>query len=131
MTASGRSVTIRRVRRDGLTAFSRLKQSLKTAFAVGPSAEPLGIEEVALLDKIATAVVARRMGGPALLFLEPAGPMNFLGSQALHFLTPILNLACATREIDLAAHLLERRDAIPRLIALIEAKSMSQGSSAQ
>ena len=49
--------------------------------------------------------------------------MNFLGSQALHFLTPILNLACESREIERAAFLLERRDAIPRLIALIEAKS--------
>lgn len=116
-------------------AFSRhvrsLKESLKTAFAVGPSTEPLSLEEVALLDRVAAAIVARRMSGAALLFLESAGPMNFLGSQALHFLTPILNLACNTREIELAANLLQRRDAIPRLIALIEAKSVAQGASAR
>jgi hypothetical protein len=114
-----------------LTVFSRLKESLKTAFAVGPSAQALSLEEMALLDRVATAVVARRMSGAALLFLESAGPMNFLGSQALHFLTPILNLACDSREIELAANLLERRDAIPRLIALIEAKSVSQGSASR
>lgn len=135
LTASERSVTIRRVRRDGLIVLSRhvrnLKQSFKTAFAIGSSAGSLSHEELALLDKVATAIVARRMSAPSLLFLESAGPMNFLGSQALHFLTPILNLACDTREIELAAHLLERRDAIPRLIGLIEEKAALQGSSAR
>ena len=63
------------------------------------------------------------MAGPAVLFLESAGPMNFLGSQALHFLKPILDLACDAPELEQAARLLERRDAIPRLIELIEAKS--------
>ena len=90
---------------------------------VRPAEEALTEDDLALLDKIAAAVVDRRMAGPAIMFLESMGPMNFLGSQALHFLTPILNLACETREIERAAHLLERRDAIPRLIALIEARS--------
>ena len=93
------------------------------AFAIRPADEALTEDDVALLDKIAAAVVDRRMASPAMLFLESVGPMNFLGSQALHFLTPILNLACETREIERAARLLERRNAIPRLIALIEARS--------
>lgn len=76
-----------------------------------------------MLEKVATEIINRRMAEPAVLFLESAGPMNFLGSQALHFLTPILSLACETREVEQAAHLLERRDAISRLIALIEAKT--------
>jgi hypothetical protein len=46
-------------------------------------------------------------------------------------LTPILDLACKTSEIERVARLLERRDAIPRLIALIEAKSAPQGTSAR
>ena len=100
-----------------------LKARLAHAFAIKPDGQPLTADDQALLDKVAIAVVNRRMAGPAVLFLESAGPMNFLGSQALHFLTPVLNLACNTNEIERAAHLLERRDAIPRLIALIEAKS--------
>jgi hypothetical protein len=100
-----------------------IKEALKVAFAVRPTDEALTPEDVALLEKVATAVVDRRMASPAVLFLESVGPMNFLGSQALHVLTPILNLACNTREIERAAHLLERRDAIPRLLSLIEAKS--------
>ncbi len=98
-----------------------LKAGLRHAFALGSPDKQLTVEETALLEKVATTIVSRRMSGPALLFLESAGPMNFLGSQALHFLAPILDLACDAREVELAAHLLERRDAISRLIAMIEA----------
>jgi hypothetical protein len=108
-----------------------LKAALRHAFAIQPEGQPLTAEDQALLDKVATAVVNRCMAGPAVLFLESAGPMNFLGSQALHFLTPILDLACDPREIEQAAALLERRDAIPRLIDLIEAKSAPEGAPAR
>ncbi len=60
-----------------------------------------------------------------MVFLESLGPMNFLGSQALHFLTPIFELAFDANELEQVARLLERRDTIPRLIALIEAKAAS------
>jgi hypothetical protein len=103
--------------------FQGVREALRVAFAVRRAEASLMPEDVALLDRIAGAVVARKMAGPALLFLESVGPMNFLGSQALHALSPILNLACDTPELERAAHLLERRDAIPRLIALIEAKA--------
>ncbi len=98
-----------------------LKAGLRHAFALGSPDKPLTAEETALLEKVATTIVNRRMAGPALIFLESAGPMNFLGSQALHFLAPILDLACDAREVELAAHLLERRDAIAHLIAMIDA----------
>jgi hypothetical protein len=94
--------------------FQKVKEATKVAFAVKSSDKPLTAE-------VATTIVRRRMSGPALLFLESAGPMNFLGSQALHFLAPILDLACDAHEIELAAHLLERRDALSRLIGTIEA----------
>ncbi len=102
-----------------------VRESLKKAFAIQSTAKPLSPEDEALLMKMATVVVNRGMAEPTVLFLETLGPMNFLGSQALHFLTPILNLACETRELEQAARLLERRDALPRLIVLIEAKSES------
>jgi hypothetical protein len=109
--------------------FHSIRQSLSNAFAVQSTRDPLSTEEIAILDKVATVVVARRMGTPALLFLESAMPMNFLGSQALHFLTPVLDLACDSREIERVAHLLERRDAIPKLIDLIEVKCGTEGTS--
>jgi hypothetical protein len=104
----------------------RITAALRRAFAIPPDGQPLTAEEQALLEKVAAAVVGRQMAEPAVLFLETAGPMNFLGSQALHFLAPILDLACDAREIERAARLLERRDAIPRLIELIEARSTSE-----
>jgi hypothetical protein len=108
-----------------------LKGALRHAFAVQPGGQALTAEEQALLEKVAATVVRRRMAGPAVLFLESAGPMNFLGSQALHFLAPILDLTCDAREIERAAGLLERRDAIPRLIELIEAGSAPEGAPAR
>lgn len=108
-----------------------LKATFRHAFAIQPEGQPLTPEDQALLAKIATAVVSRRMAGPAVLLLESVGPMNFLGSQALHFLTPIMDLVCDAKEIEQAAGLLERRDAIPHLIELIEATSAPEGAPAR
>src|SRR3989338_4102650 len=99
---------------DFLPRLQKLRATLRHAFALKPEGEPLTAEEQTLLGNAAAAVVTRQMAGPAVLFLESAGPMNFLGSQALHFLNPILDLACDAPELEQAARLLERRDAIPR-----------------
>jgi hypothetical protein len=116
--------------KDNLTKMvGGLRAGLKHAFAVTHEHEALSVDDLALLDRVADAVVARGMAAPATVFLESAGPMNFLSSQALHFLTPILDLVCKTSEIEHVARLLERRDAIPRLISLIETKSAPQGTS--
>lgn len=76
-----------------------------------------------LLERIAEVVVKRGMAAPATMFLESVGPMNFLGSQALHFITPIIDCAFNVKEAEQVARLLERRDTVSRLIAVIEAKS--------
>lgn len=102
-----------------------LRQWLGNAFAVSTPAQTLNPEDERLLERMAEAVVRRGLARPTILFLESAGPMNFLGSQVLHALAPVLSLACNTRELEQAAHLLERRDALPRLAALIEAKADS------
>jgi hypothetical protein len=69
------------------------------------------------------------MAAPATVFLESLGPMNFLGSQALHFLAPILEFALNVKELEQAARLLERRDTISRLISMIESKSSGKRAS--
>ena len=118
--------------KDNLAQVVRgFKARLKHAFALAPGREAPSLDDLALLDRVADAVVKRGMAAPATVFLESIGPMNFLGSQALHFLTPILDLACNSSEIEQVAHLLERRDTVPRLIALIEAKSAPTGSTAR
>ncbi|MBA2487470.1 MAG: hypothetical protein H0V35_15525 [Nitrospira sp.] len=90
------------------------------------------IEDLALLERVAEAIVARGMAAPATLFLESMGPMNFLGSQALHVLSPIIECALSGTELTQIARLLERRDSIPRLMTLIEARATpSPGAPAQ
>lgn len=100
-----------------------LRAGLKHAFAVRPERPDLTIEDVTLLERVAGAIVARGMATPAVLFLESMGPMNFLGSQALHFLSPIIECVLSGTELSQVARLLERRDSISRLITLIEAKA--------
>ncbi len=102
---------------------ARLSDTLAHAFAIPSRADPLSADDLALLDRMAETVVRRGMAAPATLFLESVAPMNFLGSQVLHALTPLLNLACDATEFDRAARLLERRDTMSRLVALIEAKA--------
>ncbi len=110
---------------------AKVRAGLRHAFAVQPEAQPLAIEDVQLLERIAEVVIKRGMAAPATMFLESIGPMNFLGSQALHFITPIIDCAFNVKEVEQIARLLERRDTVTHLIAIIEAKSAPKGASAQ
>ena len=111
--------------------WDRVRAGLSHAFSTRSEAETFTIEDLALLQRIADAVVQRRMAAPAVVFLESLGPMSFLGSQALHFFAPIIELAFSAHEVSQVAALLERRDTTVRLIALIEAASAPQGVAAQ
>lgn len=105
---------------------SGLRARVQHAFAVEPAGEPLTAEDVALLERVAAAVVEREMAVPAVMFLESVGPMNFLGSQALHFFMPILEVVFPQRDVERVALLLERRDTLSRLAALIERRADTQ-----
>lgn len=101
----------------------KVRAVLRHAFAIQPENPPLAIEDLQLLERIAEVIVKRRMIAPATMFLESMGPLNFLGSQALHFFTPILDCAFSAKEVEQVARLLERRDTVTRLIAILEAKT--------
>lgn len=112
------------------TAFAgkwgKVRAELSHAFSTASGPEVFTTEDLALLERVADAVVKRGMAAPATVFLESLGPMNFLGSQALYFLTPIVEWAFQAKEVEHVARLLERRDTIARLIAIIETKSAHQ-----
>jgi hypothetical protein len=110
---------------------SGLKARVQHAFAMEPAGQPLSAEDVALLDRVAAAVVAREMAVPAVMFLESVGPMNFLGSQALHFFTPVLEVVFSQRDVERVALLLERRDTLSRLAALIERQAGTRRAAAE
>ena len=111
--------------------WDRVRAGLSHAFSTRSEAETFTIEDLALLQRIADAVVQRRMAAPAVVFLESLGPMSFLGSQVLHFFAPIIELAFSAHEVSQVAALLERRDTTVRLIALIETASAPQGAAAR
>jgi hypothetical protein len=104
---------------------------LRHAFAIAPEGQPLTAEDLALLERVADQVVRRGMATPAALFLESMGPMNFLGSQALHFLTPLLEVVFPQRDIERIACLLERRDTLARLTTIIESRSEARRTAAR
>lgn len=114
--------------------WGKIRTEFTHAFATKRESELFTSDDLALLKRIADAVVKRDMAAPATVFLESLGPMNFLGSQALHFLAPILEFALNVKELEQAARLLERRDTISQLIAMIESQSVPhapQGAPAQ
>ena len=93
------------------------------AFALEAVPQPFEPKDLALLEKVADEVVKRGMATPALILLESLGPLNFLGSQVLHGLRPVLELAFDNLELERAAQILERRESLSVLIGMIERKT--------
>lgn len=77
-------------------------------------------DDEALINRIAGEIVRRRMTTPAILFLESVKPLNFVGSQFLAFMDPILRLFLTIRDYDRLVRLLEKRESIERVIQAIE-----------
>lgn len=96
-------------------------QWLRDAFSMEQFHEPLTDEEIALLDKIAVKIVKRGMLVPAILFLETVHPLNFVGSQAMAFLEPMVTAVFSAEEYVTFRKILERRSGIETLIERIEA----------
>jgi hypothetical protein len=57
---------------------------------------------------------------PATLFLESGRPLHFVGGNVLHFLSPMAGLIVPRWELDRLGSFLEKRDAVPYLIDVIE-----------
>jgi hypothetical protein len=77
-------------------------------------------EDEELLDRIASATVRWGMGVPAIFLLESSKPLSFVGSQFLHFLSPIVHTILDARDLDRLAVMLERRETVEDLILRIE-----------
>jgi hypothetical protein len=105
--------------------WGKLRKEFVHAFALPPVASTFDPEDLALLEKVARVITRRGMALPALLFLESLGPLNFLGSQVLYGLRPFLELVCGATEMERLAVLLERRDSVSRLIAIIQEQATS------
>jgi hypothetical protein len=101
--------------------WSRFLTGLKNAFAFsGPHGE-LTAEDHRLLDRLAGAIVRRRMTMPAMLFLRSVGPLSGIGSQAMVFLRPFLTPLLNPAEYDRMTAILERREGLAALVEAVDA----------
>ena len=55
---------------------TQLRAGFRHAFATKSEAQPLSIENVELMERVAIAIVNRGMAAPATVFLESMGPMT-------------------------------------------------------
>ena len=66
-----------------------IRQKIKHAFAVDPPGpiEPTDQQKPAV-DWVCDQIAKRRLTLPGLIFLEMSRPLNYLGSQVMHFTSP-------------------------------------------
>jgi len=83
----------------------------------GASLDP---DAIALLDRVAGAIVERRLEVPAVLALESALPLSLVAGQALLFFEPFLGAILPAGDLRRFAKLIERREAVAALIQRIE-----------
>ena len=100
---------------------ARLAAGVRRAFAMEGPLGPLTEADRELLRRLALAIVARRMGMPALLFLRSMRPLNYVGSQALVFLRPFVTALFQAADYDRLTAVLERREGIGALVEAVEA----------
>jgi len=70
----------------------------------------------AIIEKLARAIVARRLEAPATLFLELNRPLGFLFSQTAFFARPFLSFFLPTEDVEAAAEVLDDPVALDRLL---------------
>ncbi len=80
-------------------------------------------KDQALFDKLADFVTKRKMTAPAILFLESTKPLNFIGSQFLVVLGPLIKVFFNIAEYDRIVELMEKRENVERLICSIEKRA--------
>ena len=85
--------------------------------------EEFNEKDQALFDKLADFVIRRKMTAPAILFLESTKPLNFIGSQFLVVMGPLIKVFFNIAEYDRIVELMEKRENVERLICSIEKRS--------
>jgi hypothetical protein len=86
-------------------------------------------ERDAILDRIATEVVRRRLEAPAVLCLEAHRPLQFILSQGLVVFTPMLAMLFGAAPLEKLAALMQDRENLDRLLYRIERAAQQRGSS--
>ena len=69
-----------------------------------------------IIEKLARAIIARRLEAPAALFLELNRPIGFFMSQATLFARPFLSFFLPTQDVSAAAEVLADPQALNELL---------------
>jgi hypothetical protein len=84
------------------------------------AAEPLALEDQALLERLAARIVEMRLETPAILTLETARPLSLVAGQAMLFFEPFAQALFRFPDYQRWAALIARREALEALTRLIE-----------
>lgn len=102
------------------------REKWRHAFALEPALPPGRDALPDVLEKFAERVVECRVEIPAILFLEMARPLNFIGSQLIFAVTPVAGLFKTDHELNEVARALEHRGAIEKMVQRIEQLSQER-----
>ena len=96
--------------------------SFKDAFALQPEGEKpkLSEKQSELLDRLAQKVVGYKMTVPAIMFLETAKPLSYIGSQTMVFFEPMVKAVFNIAEYDEFRIMLEDRRNVEDFVTRIE-----------
>ncbi len=98
-----------------------IKKWLAHAFAVErPEDFAPTVEQQQIADRICREIIRRDMVTLAILTLETCRPLNYIGSQAIHFFTPLLSILVDPRAQKIFADFLEQRGSIEWLCQRLE-----------
>lgn len=93
---------------------------LKHAFALdSPDFEPTDAQKE-VVDRVCREIVRRGMATPALIFLEMFRPLNYIGSQVMHFFRPIVAIVLDGEGYRHMSEFLEHRQSVDYLRDRIE-----------
>jgi len=80
-----------------------------------------------LFQRLARKVVGLGLGPVAILFIESMRPLNFVGSQLLHFFAPFVQAFGEFQDYDLLMRSLEDRRSVDLLLESIEKEEEARG----
>lgn len=101
-----------------------IKQWLAHAFAVERPEDFAPTDEQQLIaDRICREIIRRDMVTLAIVSLETCRPLNYVGSQAIHFFSPFLSFLVEPKSQHIFADFLEKRGSIEWLCQRLETLS--------
>jgi len=98
-----------------------ISANIKHAFAINSKTKSNPTEEQkTVVDKVCREIARRHLTTPALIFLESFRPLNFIGSQIMHFFHPFISAVVNADGYQQFSEFLESRNSIDFLYERIE-----------